>query len=58
MGFFGTFRGRLLVILAFLIIATLGVQYYVNILTQRQNEAERNAQAQALVEGFKLEHTA
>ena len=54
MGFFGTFRGRLLVILAFLIIATLGVQYYVNILTQRQNEAERNAQAQALVEGFKL----
>lgn len=54
MGFFGTFRGRLLVIFAFLIVATLGVQYYVNLLNQRQNETERNAQVQALVDGFKL----
>lgn len=54
MGFFSTFRGRLLLILAFLIVATLGVQYYVNLWMQEENDRERNAQAQALVEAFAL----
>ncbi len=54
MNFFSTFRGRLLLILAFLLIATLGVQYYLNLLTQRENDELRDAQAKALVAGFTL----
>ncbi|HUR97308.1 MAG TPA: ATP-binding protein [Pyrinomonadaceae bacterium] len=54
MNFFKTFRGRLLLILAFLLIATLGVQYYLNLLTQRQNNQLRDAQAKALVAGITL----
>ena len=54
MNFFNTFRGRLLLILAFLLIATLGVQYYLNLLTQRQNDELRDAQAKALVAGVTL----
>jgi signal transduction histidine kinase len=54
MNFFNTFRGRLLLILAFLLIATLGVQYYLNLLTQRQNDELRDAQAKALVAGITL----
>lgn len=54
MNFFNTFRGRLLLILSFLLIATLGVQYYLNLLTQQENNNLRDAQAQALVAGFAL----
>lgn len=54
MNFFQTFRGRLLLILAFLLIATLFVQYYLNLLTQRQNNELRDAQAKALVAGITL----
>lgn len=54
MNFFKTFRGRLLLILAFLLVATLGVQYYLNLLTQRQNNELRDAQARALVAGVTL----
>lgn len=54
MNFFNTFRGRLLLILAFLLVATLGVQYYLNLVTQQENNELRDAQAQALVAGFAL----
>src|SRR4030095_6539565 len=54
MNFFQTFRGLLLLILAFLLVATLGVQYYLNLLTQRQNNELRDAQAKALVAGITL----
>ena len=54
MNFFKTFRGRLLIILAFLLIATLGFQYYLNLLTQDENNSMREKQEQALVAGFAL----
>ena len=54
MSFFNTFRGRLLLILVLLLVATLGIQYYVNLVTQRQNIQRRDAQAQALVAGIAL----
>lgn len=54
MNFFNTFRGRLLLILSFLLIATLGVQYYLNLLTQKENDQLRDAQAKALVAGITL----
>ncbi|HEX6279955.1 MAG TPA: ATP-binding protein [Pyrinomonadaceae bacterium] len=54
MEFFGTFRGRLLLIFAFLIIATLGVQYYLNLLTQAENDRRREVQEQTLSAGIEL----
>lgn len=48
MNFFNTFRGRLLVVLALLLITTLGVQYYVNYVTQQENEQIREAQEQTI----------
>lgn len=54
MGLFNTFRGRLLIILAFLLIATLGVQFYLNLSTQDENNEIRELQAQALVAGITL----
>jgi signal transduction histidine kinase len=54
MSFFQTFRGRLLLVMASLIVATLGVQYYLNYLTQQENLQLRDAQAQALVAGIAL----
>jgi len=54
MGFFNTFRGRLLLILAFLLVMTLGLQYFVNIRTQDQNDNSRELQGQALVDGIAL----
>ncbi len=54
MEFFSTFRGRLLLILAFLIVATLGVQYYLNLLTQQENSDLREMQLQTLVAGISL----
>ena len=52
--FLNTFRGRLLIILAFLLITTLGVQYYLNLKTQRENDILRAKQEQALVAGMVL----
>ena len=49
-----TFRGRLLLILAVLLVATLGVQYYLNLLTQQENNNLREAQSQALVAGIAI----
>ena len=43
-----------MLILALLIVATLGVQYYLNYLTQQENIELRDAQAQALVAGIAL----
>ena len=54
MKFFKTFRGRLLVILALLLVATLGIQYYLNLKTQDENNEMLEAQSQALVAGFTL----
>ena len=54
MRLFNSFRGRLLLILAFLLIATLSVQYFVNIQTQDQNDDLREMQEQALVAGIAL----
>ena len=54
MRFFNTFRGRLLLILAMLLIATLGFQYYLNLKTQGENNELREAQARALVAGITL----
>jgi signal transduction histidine kinase len=52
--FFNTFRGKLLIILAFLLVATLGVQYYLNLRTQNENDNLRQSQEQALVAGIAL----
>ncbi len=54
MNFFNTFRGRLLIILAFLLIATLGVQLYINLSNRRENIRLREIQEQALVAGIAL----
>ncbi len=54
MTFFSTFRGRLLLILSILLIASLGVQYYLNLLTQQESDELRDAQAKALVAGITL----
>lgn len=54
MNFFNTFRGRLLLILAFLLIATLGVQYYLNLKTQEENNDRRAIQQQTLTAGIAL----
>lgn len=54
MEFFNTFRGRLLVVLSFLLIATLGVQFYLNYLAQKENNQLREMQEQALVAGIAL----
>ncbi len=54
MSFFQTFRGRLLLVLASLIVATLGVQYYINYQMQQENMALRDAQAEALRAGIVL----
>lgn len=52
MPFLSTFRGRLVVILALLLIATLGVQYFLNLRTQQENYALREKQERAIVAGF------
>ena len=44
----------MLLILALLLIATLGFQYYLNLLTQRENNDLREAQTQALVSGIAI----
>ena len=54
MDFFSTFRGRLLLIFAFLTIATLGVQYYLNLYMQNENDVRRALHDKALFSGLKL----
>lgn len=54
MDFFNTFRGRLLIILAVLLMATLGLQFYLNLTTQNENEQLRELQEQTLVAGIAL----
>ena len=54
MEFFGTFRGRLLLIFAFLIIATLGVQFYLNLYMQNENDRIRELHDNALTSAFIL----
>jgi len=54
MKFFNTFRGRLLLILALLLMTTLGVQYYLNLRTQQENNDLREAQEQSIVAGIAL----
>jgi signal transduction histidine kinase len=54
MNFFNTFRGRLIVILAILLITTLGVQYYLNYQNEQENKRLRESQEQALVAGISL----
>ena len=54
MNFFNTFRGKLLLVLAFLLIATLGVQFYLNYRMQKQNSAMLKAQDQAILTGISL----
>ncbi|MGC2235661.1 MAG: ATP-binding protein [Pyrinomonadaceae bacterium] len=54
MNFLNTFRGKLLLILAFLLIVTLGVQLILNIRTETQNKNTREMQEQALVAGIAL----
>ena len=52
--FLNTFRGRLLFILAFLLVTTLGVQFVLNWQTEEQNKNLREMQAKAIVAGFAL----
>jgi signal transduction histidine kinase len=54
MRFFNTFRGRLLVILSILLIATLGVQFFLNYKTESENKINRKIQEQTLVAGITL----
>lgn len=57
MSFFNTFRGRLLLILTLLLIATLGVQYYVNYITQQENIEIREMQERAIVSAIAVGFT-
>ena len=54
MNFLNTFRGRLLLILAFLLVATLSVQFYLNLVTQGENSDLSEAQTRALVAGITI----
>lgn len=58
MSFLNTFRGRLLLILTLLLIATLGVQYYANLFVQQENADLREIQEQAIVAGISVGATA
>lgn len=52
--FLNTFRGKLLVVLAVLLVVTLGVQYYLNLQTERENAERRRRQEKVLVAGIAL----
>jgi signal transduction histidine kinase len=54
MNFLGTFRGRLLLILAVLLITTLSVQYYLNVQRQQENARQLERQEQAFIAGIAL----
>jgi len=54
MSFFSTFRGRLLIILAFLLVVTLGVQYYLNLVNEQANSQLREMQNGSVSTGFSV----
>lgn len=54
MNFLNTFRGKLLLILAFLLVTTLGVQFFLNLRTEHENAETRALQGKALVDGITL----
>ena len=54
MSFFSTFRGRLSLVLGVLLVATVGVQYYLNLKIQAENIALTEMQEQSLLAGFAL----
>jgi signal transduction histidine kinase len=54
MRFLNTFRGRLLLILAFLLVVTLGVQYYLNYLNEDENNDLREKQEASVTDGLRL----
>lgn len=54
MNFINTFRGRLVVILALLLMTTLGVQYYLNLLTETENAELRAAEERTIVAAITL----
>ncbi|HZH33446.1 MAG TPA: ATP-binding protein [Pyrinomonadaceae bacterium] len=54
MNFLNTFRGRLLVVLAILLVGTLSLQYYLNLRSERQNAELREQQEKAIVAGISL----
>lgn len=54
LNFFNTFRGRLLIVFAVLLIATLGVQYYLNLRSEKENAERRERQERTLVAGITL----
>ena len=54
MEFFNTFRGRLSLILALLLIATLALQFYLNLNTQNINEERHQVERQTLSDAFAL----
>jgi signal transduction histidine kinase len=54
MKFYRTFRGRLVIVLALLLMAMLGVQYILNLRSQQENNALREQQQKALVAGITL----
>jgi signal transduction histidine kinase len=54
LNFLKSFRIRLLIILALLLVATLSVQYYLNLQTQAENERISELQDQALLAGFAI----
>ncbi len=51
---FYSFRARLLLVLAALLIATLGVQYYLNLLSRQNNRSTRQQQQSALIAAVAL----
>ncbi len=51
---FYSFRARLIIVLAALLITTLGVQYYLNLVAERNNARIREQQQQALIDGVAL----
>lgn len=54
MNFLNTFRGRLLLVFAVLLIATLAVQYYLNIQNELENNERRERVEKVLVTGMTL----
>jgi signal transduction histidine kinase len=54
MNFLNTFRGKLVIILIFLLIITLGVQYLLNLRTEQLNSERRRMRGQNLMAGITL----
>jgi signal transduction histidine kinase len=54
MRFFSTLRAKLLLVMGILLVATLSVQYYINLRTEAENQKQNDRQSQALVSGLTL----